>query len=257
MLPDVTSVVAQTLRQQVSAEAHKQLPHANPLSVVQMSQLVDMVLARRPSSALEIGCGAGEFSIALARRQDVHVIALDTNPYVLERALAAAAATTLIGEIDFRQCPAAEYVGAPVDLVVCIGSSHALGTPRQALQTLRQRIHPSGTLVFAELNWSAKPSPDFLRYLGASEDDYWAVESSEKTFAEAGLNVEAKLTATAESWANYEAGVLRGRLEFAKTLPTDEATQVIATSTEWHRVFEQHGMHCLGFSALVATRSGS
>jgi cyclopropane fatty-acyl-phospholipid synthase-like methyltransferase len=242
-------------RQQLSSEAHRLLPHANPLSVDQMSDLLDVALAQRPRTALEVGCGAGEFSIELAKRQDVHVIALDTNPYALERAVAVASTTRLVGTVEFRQSPATEFTGEPVDLLVCIGSSHAFGTPRQALQALRGLLKPSGTLVFADLCWSAKPSPKYLQYLETSEGDYWMVEEAETVFAEAGLKVKVNIVASADSWARYEAGVLRGRLEFAKALPPDQAAEISETSTEWYLAYEEHGRHCLGFSAFVATRS--
>jgi cyclopropane fatty-acyl-phospholipid synthase-like methyltransferase len=242
-------------RQQLSSEAHKNLPHANPLSLDQMSDLLEAALVRRPRTALEIGCGAGGFSIELAKRHGVHVVALDTNPYALERAMAAASKAQLIGTVEFRHKPAADFNGEPVDLVVCIGASQAFGTPRQALQALRGLLAPNGTLVFAELSWSAKPPSEYLQYLATSEGDYWTAKEAEHVFAEAGLKVETIMIASADSWTQYEAGVLHGRLEFAKTLAPDQAAEIVETSTEWFRLYEAHGRHCLGLLACVATRS--
>jgi SAM-dependent methyltransferase len=239
-------------RQQLSSEAHKHLSHANPLSVDQMHHLLEAVLARQPQTALEVGCGAGEFAIELAKRQNMQVVALDTNPYALARAAAAASATPLLGTVEFRQSPALEYSGAPVDLLVCIGASHAFGAPRQALQTLRSLLKPTGTLVFAELNWATKPSADFLNFLQASEEDYWAVEDGENAFAEAGLQVELAIVASADAWRSYETGLLNGKLEFAKSLPTDRAAEIVEAATTWYRAYEAHGRHFLGFSAYVA-----
>ncbi len=212
-------------------------------------------LARQPRTVLEVGCGAGEFSIELARRQDVHVVALDTNPFALERAVASALSVRQIGTVEFRQVSASEFYGDPVDLLVCIGSSHAFGTPREALKALCRLLKPSGTLVFGDLNWSATPPCSYLEYLETPESDYWTEEAAVHAFSEAGLKIEVTITASADSWARYETGVLEGRLKFAKTLPPDQAVEILETATRCYRTFEEQGRHCLGFSAFVATRT--
>lgn len=241
-------------RQQLSSEAHKHLSHANPLTVDQMHYLLEAALARKPQTVLEVGCGAGEFAIALAKHNSLHVVALDTNPYALERATAAVSVTSLLGTIEFRQSPATQYMGEPVDLLVCIGASQAFGSPRQALQALRSLLKPSGALVFAELNWATKPSADFLNFLGTLEEDYWAVEEGENALAEAGFQVELNIVASADAWHRYEADLLKGKLEFAKSLPADKTAEVVEAATTWFRAYETQGRHFLGFSAYVAVR---
>ena len=241
-------------RQQISTEAHRDLPHANPLSVAQMRHLLEKVLSRQPRSILDVGCGAGEFSIALAAHQDVHVTALDINPYALERARAAASKAKLEGQVDFQECAATEYIGGPFDVAICIGSSQALGTPREALTELQKYVRPGGALIFAELCWSSTPSKEFLEFLGTPESHYWKLLDTEAVSIEAGLSVELVLVATEESWAAYENGFLQGRLNVAKTLPAEEAAQLTANANNWYKAFLEQGRKCLGFVAVVATR---
>ena len=238
--------------QQLTAAAHARLPHANPLSVEQMNRLVSLALASRPRTALEIGCGPGTFSIALAEQGHLDVTAIDINPTFLDRARHAAAQRVLMGTVSFEQRPASDYRGPEVDLVVCIGSSQALGTPRAAIGRAASLLRPGGTLVFADLIWSSPPPSEFLEFLGCTDDLYWTTETSTAVFARANLGVVAELQASRASWREYEQAVRQGRLALADSLPSEQAQTVRSKAETWFQAYEQYGQHCLGFAACVA-----
>lgn len=185
--------------QAVSAAAHARLPHANPLTVEQMSDLVTKALARAPQTALEIGCGPGTFCTELARRGPVQVTALDPNASFLARAKERAASHPLQGTVTFYEQEAATYKGPSVDLVVCIGASQAFGQPREAVRKATRLLVPGGTLIFADIVWSAAPPAEFLGFLGVAQDLYWLRTEAEAVFAAAGLTIEAELQASADS----------------------------------------------------------
>ena len=239
--------------QQLTAAAHAVLPHANPLSVEQMNRLVSLALYSRPRTALEIGCGPGTFSIALAEQSDLDVTAIDINPYFLDRARLAAAQRALIGTVTFEQRSASDYEGPEVDLVVCIGSSQALGTPCEAVSRAASLLRPDGTLVFADLIWSSPPPDRFLEFLGYTEDLYWTTETSTAIFAQANLKVTAEFQASRVSWQEYEQAVRQGRLALADSLPSEQAQPVRSRAETWFQAYEQYGQHCLGFAAYVAS----
>ena len=244
-----------SLRQRVSAAAHEFLPHANPLSVAQMGALVALVADRCPSTAIDIGCGPGSFSIDLASRVPVSVRAVDSNRAFLARARADAGKTDLVGRIEFIERPLSDHEVGLFDVVVCIGSSGAIGTPRLAIQRCKQLLTPTGTLVFAELVWVKKPPQEFLDFLGVDESSYWSREDGKGVLERCGLTVHQQVEASDESWRIYEDAVLAGRLRFAETLVRDDSEVVRNQAEAWSTMYELHGSSCLGFVAYVAQRA--
>ena len=237
---------------QVSAAAHQQLPHANPLSAEQMAEPAHWAVRHAPANAIDIGCGPGSFSVALASLSPVRVRALDPNAAFLQRANASAQEATLLGSIDFLERPLLEDEGQRFDLVVCIGSSGAMGSPREALQRCKQLLAEGGTLVFAELVWSMPPSDEFLSFLGIDSAYYWQPSQAQQVFAQCGLSIEHQCAASASSWADYERAVLEGRLKPANSLPPEAAEQLRQRANTWYQAYQQHGRLHFDFNAYVA-----
>lgn len=237
--------------EQISAVAHEALPHANPLSVEQMGQLVELAIAKHPRTALDIGCGPGAFSLGLAQRAAIQITALDINPYFLARAREAASRKPLMGVVSFEHMQANEYHGEPVDLVACIGSSHALGTPREAVMRAAGNLRPGGSLIFADLVWTMPPPAEFLAFLDISDDLYWHADDSAAVFAAAGLVVTAEVRASSDSWNAYERTILGARQALAHTLTKEQEDTLRLRAENWFEAYERYGQHCLGFAAYV------
>lgn len=246
-----------SLRFRISAAAHRDIPHANPLSVAQMASLVQILAASAPQSVLEIGCGPGTFSLELAKSCDTTIKALDINPAFLARARALAGAQTLRGSIEFLEQPASSITNETFNAVVCIGSSHAFGTTPEALRRCSALLKPGGVLLFADLVWLAAPPEEFLKVLDTAQSAYWLASEAETAFTAAGLSLVHTETASQTSWQSYESNVLQGRLKFAETLGADEADEVRNSANAWSATYEQFGKHYLGFTAYIASPHGA
>jgi 2-polyprenyl-3-methyl-5-hydroxy-6-metoxy-1,4-benzoquinol methylase len=239
----------------VSAAAHEFVPHANPLSVDQMGALIAEVASRRTSTAIDIGCGPGSFSVGLASCAAVNIRAVDLNGAFLERARHDASQTALLGSIDFQERALLADEGAQFDVVVCVGSSGAIGKPVEAIQRCKQLMTATGTLVFADLVWTRQPPEAFLSFLGVEASDHWHQEDGGCVFQRIGLTVEHELEASEASWQAYENAVFAGRLRFADSLPAEKAAAVRNRAKTWFAMYELHGHSCLGFVAYLARQA--
>jgi len=103
--------------------------------------------------AVDIGCGLGYFSIALARivGPDGKVIALDVQSQMIQRARRRAERQGLANRIDFRICtPNRLDVTGPVDFVLAFWVIHELIDPQGLLLEIRSFLKPGGQLLIAE-----------------------------------------------------------------------------------------------------------
>lgn len=217
-----------------------------------MAEVIARVAEREPRTALDIGCGPGSFSIALAASaQGCAVTGIDINPDFLERARRSVAGARLKGSVEILEARPEEVESRRFDVVVCIGASQAIGTPDEAVKWAVSRLTEGGLLVLGEGYWQAVPSPEYLAGLGASVSDFRLLDEQRRFLEECGLTLVHEAIASAESWVAYESGVHRGRLRFAESLSGEEAVSVRRQADDWLRLFEEHGRHFLGFAAFV------
>ena len=245
-----------SLAQRVSAAAHDALPHANPLSVDQVEALIRSLAAPQPRTALDIGCGPGSLAIALAALSPTAVTAIDNNVDFLARGRQSARARPLLGSVSFEHRDAAHLGEQEFDAVLCVGSSQAFGSTLQALRRCASLLHRGGTLLFADLVWSAPPDDSLLSFLGVERSVYWDEHAERDAFDSAGLSLIEVTRASTDSWNSYEARIHRGRLEFAATLPQDDGEQARARAVAWAEAYRTYGQYCLGFNAYLARQPG-
>ncbi len=246
--------MALTRAQRMSAAAHRDLPHANPLSSEQFDSLVKALADERPREVLDVGCGWGSFAIALAQVSDASIIGVDINTEFLARARSSSTGSKLIGSIDFRETSVMAVTNREFDAVACIGSAQAFGTTRQAVERCAALLRDDGILLFADGVWEQAPPQEFLDFLGIGASTYWLREEAEAVFERAGLIIRRQEVTSALSWSAYEDAIHAGRLRFAGSLDREEADAVRARTEAWTAAWQRWGRHYLGFVAYLASR---
>src|SRR5580700_9765045 len=117
------------LTTRVSAAAHIALPHANPLSVQQVADMISFIAHAKPITALDVGCGSGALTIALATKCSARVLGIDISEPFLERAKLASMGLAMLGNADFMNASPLSLRNETFDAILCVGSSQAIGTP--------------------------------------------------------------------------------------------------------------------------------
>jgi SAM-dependent methyltransferase len=116
------------------------------IEAVATDQLSDLArwIPAAPTRILDVGCGHGALSLALARLGH-RVTAIDIDPEAI-----AAAATRGVTAV---QADIAEYEAAPFDVVAFSFSLHHVENPAAALAGARRLLRPGGTLIVDEFAW--------------------------------------------------------------------------------------------------------
>lgn len=107
---------------------------------------------------LDLGCGPGPATLALARATDGEIDAVDLHAPFVARVAAAAAALGLADRVHARcaDFAALDVPPASVDLIWCEGAAYHLGLG-EALRRWRPLLRPGGRVALTELAWLVSP----------------------------------------------------------------------------------------------------
>jgi ubiquinone/menaquinone biosynthesis C-methylase UbiE len=110
-------------------------------------------LVQPGQTAVDIGCGLGYWSMALAELVGTQgrVVALDVQAEMVRRARRRAEARGVADRIEFRQCePDRLGFAGPADFVLAFWMVHEVRTPVAFLEEVRSMLRPAGRLLIAE-----------------------------------------------------------------------------------------------------------
>ncbi|WP_037268446.1 cyclopropane-fatty-acyl-phospholipid synthase family protein [Kibdelosporangium aridum] len=220
-----------------------------PLSVAHADVLLDRLDLDAGSRVVDLGSGWGELLMHAVERADgVHGLGVDTDQVALERGRALARERGLAERIEFVQADASTWSGA-TEHALCIGSSHAFGDTRAAIEALAAVVPAGGRLLFGDGFWQASPNPAAVEIFG---DQILTLPELVDSSRSAGWRVIHLSTADQREWDEFESSSRAGWQEWLLGNGSDLRAREIG---EWldtrERQYIQDYRGVLGFAYLV------
>ncbi len=207
-------------------------------------------------AVLDIGCGPGMQTIALATALAGHVVAVDNCEEYLtqlrrdaERACVTDRVVAKIGDMAKLEFPPESF-----DLIWCEGAAYILGI-REALTAWRRLLRPRGCLAFTELVWLDDSPPDEV--LAFFEEAYPAMtmaRSISELIRECGYIAVADFTLPDSAWWDDYYTPLQSKLPSlkAKYAMHDDALEIVAMTEREIDMRRRHGAS-YGYHFFVVT----
>ncbi|MFG1920978.1 class I SAM-dependent methyltransferase [Cryptosporangium sp. NPDC048952] len=214
----------------------------SPLSPERARRIVDRLARNRPSTVLDIGSGWGALLLqvldAVPRATGVGI---DVNTDDLARGRKLATARGLADRVEFAEESGVGTTRGPADLVICVGSGHALterpGDFAGTLRELRRLVAPGGRVLYAEGFWQRAPTDVELARMwpGAAADDHTDLAGLVEMVVDAGFRPVWSETASEDEWEQFESGYQADLEEWIAAHPGHPEAEIRREKADGHR----------------------
>ncbi len=211
-----------------------------------------------PCAVLDVGCGPGMQTMALARALDGHVTAVDNCEEYLQQLRRTVRDAALADRVDVRSGDMNKLDIAPAsfDLIWCEGAAYIMGV-REALTAWRPLLREGGYLAFTELVWLTDTPPNEVgEFFKKEYPAMTTVAGVRTTIAEIGYRLITDFTLPDAAWWDDYYGPLRSKLPGLreKYAGDDEALAIVAMTEREIDVRKRFHNH-YGYQFYVAQRS--
>ncbi|MBS0195328.1 MAG: class I SAM-dependent methyltransferase [Planctomycetes bacterium] len=247
-----------------SAIAHSSHAYCNPIGTDVIERFIALADTPRRSEALDIGCGKAELLIRLAETRGIRGTGIERSFLFGAEATRAVTGRGVGGFVSIRLGDASELLPtlakASYDLVICMGSSQAVGGAVGLLSIAASLVRSGGHVLWGEGFWAKPPAPDYLAALGASADEMTTHGGNVSAAVGAGFTPLLAYTATPREWDEYEWAYYRNVENYVCTHPDDpESAAMLARARSWRNLVLAHGRETMGFGLylLAAPHAGT
>jgi len=238
-------------------EVYGTLPRAGPGDDASTEKAFRMIpgLPEKPV-ILDIGCGPGKQTLALARLSRGKIIALDNHQPFLEKVASDARALGLSDHIETvnRDMKAMDFPPGSVDVVWSEGALYQMGVAN-GLRACRPLLRPGGAIALTELVWFSKRRSEAARKWAWDYADMKDIPENLALFADNGYAVIGHFPLPVSSWFDNYYDPMRIRVNELrdKFAGNAEAVKVLDTAQAEIDGFKRCSTE-LGYEFFVARR---
>lgn len=208
---------------------------------------------------IDLGCGSGASTLALARLLEMPVVAVDIHRPLLDDLERSAAEQGLNRRIITRQANMGQLDDddASFDLIWSEGAAYLLGFGG-ALRSWRRILKPGGYLVMSECTWLRDDPPEeFVAYWGDLYPTMGTIASNSTEARDAGYDVIDTTVLPPDVWWTSLYEPLRVRIESLRAEAETDANlaRVIAESEREMEVFKTGHVY-YGYVFFILRRPG-
>lgn len=241
-------------QQRFSAIAHGDMPIWNPLGMRQLDDAIEQLALPTKATILDVGCGRAHLLFRLVETFDARGIGVDSSELAIDAAREALAQSSCSNLVDLR-CEAFHadsFEAAALDLVVCIGATHAFGDYRTTLHEALRLLTHTGQLLVAEGFWEQDPDPEYVEFLGGKKEDLLDHTGNEALGRELGYDLLWSQVTSRDDWHAYETTYAKNIERHVASHPDDpEADAMLAKIRRWHNGYLRWGRTTLGFGLYL------
>lgn len=162
-------------------------------------------LSKTPKNILEIGCGNGNSTLALANISDAQIIATDNEQSALDRLVEKIKANNLQDRISTKCMSMSEltFDAGKFDIIWAEASAYIIGV-ESALAKWKPLLKQGGELVFSDLVWLAdSASQEAIEHWKKDYPDMQSIDVRVAQIEKAGYQVKSTFTLSEKAWQNY------------------------------------------------------
>ena len=240
-----------------STIAHHDHIYCNPLDPAVLERVMDLLDLGPDQRVLDVGCGKGALLVRLAERFGASGTGLDINAAFLAEGRANALRCRVASRVELREQEASRLAAPPAsfDVGLCIGSTHAFGSYRDALRELAALVRPGGSVLIGEGYWKRDPDPEYLERLGATADEMTTHEGMIAAGVAQGLEARGAWVSGERDWDRYEDLYARTVETYVSTHPDDPDGPAMGERIRrWRETYLRWGRDTLGFGLYLFGR---
>jgi SAM-dependent methyltransferase len=241
-------------RERYSAIGHTGMAFWNPVGEALLDDWIAALPLDAGSRVLDVGCGRGELLVRLIERHACSGVGVDNSSVVIALGREQLARRLPAAACDLR-CVAFDpddFAPHSLDLACCVGSTHAVGSYTDALETLFELVKPGGLLLLGEGYWRKAPDPGYLAFLQSSREELSSHAGNIELAEDLGLETVRACETPEADWARYEDGYAANIYEYLTDHPDDpDAVTMRQRIDAWRNAYLRWGRDTLGFGLYL------